>query len=154
MPDHAAVGPPAAGTARTIDDQLLVACGLALGAGLIHVVAAVEHLDEYTLYSLFFVMLALAQFALGIALYRSPSPRLVMYAAVGSLLVVGLWLVSRTVGLPIGPSIWTPDPVGAIDTIASGDEIALALLMGFRLRPSSGGTGAIVFRRVVTGAGL
>lgn len=38
-------------------------------------------------------------------------------------------VVSRTVGLPLGPSAWTPEPVGITDTIASADELALAALI-------------------------
>lgn len=68
--------------------------------------------------------------------------------------MVLLWVASRTVGLPIGPSTWTPEPVGAIDTIASGDELALALLVGFRLRAPAAGRWATAFRRVTIGASL
>lgn len=147
-----------AGTARadvrSIDDRLLIACGLALGAGLIHVVAAVQHVDEHTLFALFFVVLALAQFGWGIAVYRSPSPRLLVIGAVVSVLVVMLWVASRTVGLPIGPESWSPEPVGAIDSIASADELVLALLVFFQLRIAPVRPAVVACRRIVIGAGL
>ena len=140
--------------AAPIADRLMVACGLSLGAGLIHIVAAVDHLEEYTLYALFFAVLALAQFAWGIALYQSQTRKLMMIGAVTSMLVVTLWLASRTTGLPIGPTPWSPEPVGAIDTIASADEFLLALLVTFELRAPADSPLAIAFRRIVTGAGL
>lgn len=147
-----------AGTAgaevRSIDDRILVACGLASGAGLIHLVAAAEHLEEYALFSVFFVALALAQLAWGVAVYRSPRPRLMFLGAVVSVLVVVLWIASRTVGLPIGPERWSPESVGAIDSIASADELVLALLVMFQLQAPIVRPAAIAGRRIVTAAGL
>jgi hypothetical protein len=112
------------------DDRLLVLCGLSWAAGLIHVGAAIGHLDEYTLYAVFFEVLAVAQLWWGVAVYRAPSAALLRAGAVMSLLVVALWIVSRTTGLPIGPEPWRPEPVGLIDAIASADEAVLAMLTG------------------------
>jgi Na+-transporting methylmalonyl-CoA/oxaloacetate decarboxylase gamma subunit len=118
------------------DDRLLVLCGLSWAAGLIHVAAAVTHLDEYALYAIFFEALAVVQFGWGVALYRSPSRRLLVFGAVLSVLVVALWVVSRTAGLPIGPEPWRPEAVGALDALASADEALLAALTAARLRGS------------------
>ena len=123
-------------TAKSLrfDDRLFALCGLSWVAGLIHVAAAVAHLDEYALYSVFFELLALAQFGWGIALYRAPSIALVRAGAVMSALVVVLWIVSRTVGLPIGPEPWHPEAVGPIDALASADEALIALVVAVRSR--------------------
>jgi hypothetical protein len=116
------------------DDRLFVLCGLSWAAGLIHVAAAIGHLDEYVLYAVFFAVLAAVQFGCGIAVYRAPSRALLRAGAVMSLLVVALWIVSRTSGLPIGPEPWQPEPVGLIDAVASADEAVLALLAAAWLR--------------------
>lgn len=133
--------PRAPSAVHGLDDGLFVACGLAWAAGLIHVVAAVEHIQEYALHAVFFALLAAAQFAWGAALYRWPTRRLLCAGAVVSILIVALWIVSRTTGLPIGPTPWNPEPVGALDSIATSDEILLALVavLGLRAR----GTGPI-----------
>ena len=110
-----------------VDDALFVACGLSWGAGLIHVVAAFEHVEEYALFAAFFAVLAPAQFAWGVLVYRRPERRLLVAGAIGSLLVVAVWAVSRTVGLPIGPG--QPEAVGAIDALCSLDETLLAALV-------------------------
>jgi hypothetical protein len=65
-----------------------------------------------------------------------------------------LWIVSRTVGLPIGPERWTPESVGAIDSIASADELVLSLLVMFQLQAPNVRTAAVAGRRIVTAAGL
>jgi hypothetical protein len=118
---------------------LLIACGLTWGAGLIHVQAAVDHWDEYWLYALFFAVLAVAQLVWGVALYRSPGRGLLVAGAVGSLMVVALWVVSRTSGLPIGPEPGSPEAIGVLDSVASADEIALALLIALQLRAPPNG---------------
>ncbi len=122
---------------RQLDDRLFLACALAWGAGVIHVAAAVSHLDEFVLFAVFFEVLAVAQFAWGVALYRAPSRRLLLWGAIGSLVVVALWTVSRTAGLPIGPSPWRPEAIGLLDSLASADEIALAAMVFWRIRATS-----------------
>lgn len=118
---------------REIADWLLIACGLSWGAGLIHVKAAVDHLDEYVLYSVFFEVLAVLQLVWGVAIYRAPTRRLMVGGAAMSIGVVMLWVGSRTTGLPIGPDPWTPESVGVIDVLASADELVLALLVALHL---------------------
>jgi hypothetical protein len=130
--------------AGAIDDRLLVACGLSVGAGLIHVVAAVQHVEESVLQALFFEALAAAQLLWAIAVYRSPGRRLLTAGAAASVLVVALWLTSRTTGLP---GAWTPEPVGVIDSVASADELVLALLVVSQ-------AAAVAWRRLLSGAGV
>lgn len=142
------------GDARRVEDRIMIACGLALGSGLIHVIAAVQHLAGYAPYTVFFEVLALAQFWWAIAIYRSARPRLMINGAVVSLGVVLIWLASRTVGLPIGPQPWRPEPVGVLDVVASADELVLALVVMFQLMPSSDRPVVVVCRRIVTGAGI
>jgi hypothetical protein len=138
---------------RRFDDSLFLACALAWGASVIHVQTAIAHVREFVLFSVFFALLAAAQLAWGIALYRSASRRLMVVGAVGSVMVATLWVVSRTSGLPIGPVPWIPERVGTLDSIASADEAALALLMIFQLRPLRAGRLARSFKAVVSGAG-
>jgi hypothetical protein len=124
-----AIGQARSRTVPRLENRLFIACGLAWGSGLIHVDAAVQHVDEYVLFAVFFVVLALLQLAWGIAVCLRPSPALLRAGAVGSLLVALLWVASRTTGLPLGPERWEPESVGAFDSIATADEVVLALLV-------------------------
>src|SRR3954468_11024118 len=114
--------PATSADATRVDDRLVIVCGLAWASGLIHVVAAVQHVDEYLLFAVFFAWLAPLQFAWGVAVYRRPSERLLALGAVGSVLIAVLWVVSRTSGLPIGETPWQPEPVGPLDVLATADE--------------------------------
>jgi hypothetical protein len=127
-------GTPPAPAASQLDERLFIACGLAWVTGLIHVEAAIQHINEYMLYAVFFVLLATAQCLWGVAVYRSPARKLLTVGATMSLLVATLWVLTRTSGLPIGPQPWTPEPLGALDSIATANEAALALLVFFQLR--------------------
>lgn len=112
---------------------------LAIAAGAIHAVAAVGHSD-YPLFAGFFALLALAQCTWGTRVYRGAGRRLLVAGAWGSAAVALLWLVTRTVGLPLGPEAGGPEAAGPLDVLATVDElmvvaIVAALVRLPRLRP-------------------
>jgi hypothetical protein len=135
--------------APRIDGTLAVVLALTWSAGLIHVVAAIGHLDEYAPFAVFFELLAVAQVLWGVALYRAPSRRLLWTGALASLAVVALWVVSRTSGVPVGSHPWVPEPVGALDAVCSADELALACVVACRLMLPGGS-----LRRMANGAAV
>jgi FtsP/CotA-like multicopper oxidase with cupredoxin domain len=112
--------------------RLYSATLLTLGVAVIHFAAAAEHMPEYVPYGVFFIGLGVAQVALAIAIVAAPSRRLFVAAAVGTAAVIGLWLMSRTVGVPITPVPWRPERVGLLDfmaTLLEAISIALFLLL-------------------------
>ena len=148
-----ALSRPAADTGRVANDGIVIACGLALGAGMIHVAAAVDHLNHYWLHGVFFAVLAAGQLALSVGLYRSTRTYPLAIAIVTSIAVVMLWVLSRTSGLPVGPEPWRPEPVGPLDVVASADELVLALLAALQLRPF-GPRMTVACKRLAIGLGL
>jgi hypothetical protein len=106
------------------------------------------------LLAVLFALLATAQFAWGIAICRSPARGLFRAGAVMSLLVVALWILSRTTGLPIGPEPWSPEPVSALDAIASADEAVLAVLVTLQLGARRVGSMLRTLRHLAAAAGL
>ena len=92
---------------------------LTLGAAAIHLAVVPEHLEMYTLHGIFFVGLGLAQAVVAVAILCAPQRSLFIAAAVGTIVVIGLYLVSRTTGLPIAPEPWRPEPVGFPDVAAT-----------------------------------
>jgi FtsP/CotA-like multicopper oxidase with cupredoxin domain len=107
---------------------------LILGAAAIHFAVAPEHFQEYLPFGLFFIGLGLAQLALAVAVLMAPSRRLYVIASGGTVAVIAIWLMSRTVGLPLGPDPWTPEPVGFIDLLASIIEATAVLVLLRRIR--------------------
>ena len=99
---------------RIHDLRLLLVAGL-VGSAVIHAAVIPEHLEEWPAAGSFFVVLAIAELALGLVVLVRLD-RLVLGAVVAvSVVPLGLWLVSRTVGLPLGPETWTPEAVGLAD---------------------------------------
>jgi hypothetical protein len=120
--------------ARSVADDVFVICGLAWAAGLIHDLAAVDHLGEYGPFAACFATLAAVQFAAGVLVYRRPSPRTLGAVAALSIGTLAVWALSRTTGLPVGPGHWAREPVGALDVLAGADEATLAILVVAHLR--------------------
>ena len=115
--------------AATAQDTLPLAV-LFFSAALIHLSAAVGHAGESPLYAVLFNLLALVQHGGGVVLLRSARPQrsLLLAGAVLCAGVLGVWLLSRTTGLPLGPTPGRAEAVGPLDVLASIDELAVVLL--------------------------
>jgi hypothetical protein len=119
-------------TVATGKAVLYPAATFSLAAALIHLWVMPEHLQEWWGYGAFFLVVAVAQAALALVLLRRPVQPLLLAGFGGNLAIVGLYVMTRTVGVPFfGPHAWHPEGVGALDLAATGSQIALvgALLM-------------------------
>jgi len=119
--------PPAAEAPPVRSQTLVAVATLSVAAGVIHAVAMIDHFSHYWLYGVFFLVVTYAQVLWGIWVYRhQPNRRVLVAGAAGSLAISAVWLVSRTVGVPIGPDTWNPERVGIMDVMATIDQIAIA----------------------------
>jgi signal transduction histidine kinase len=114
---------------------LLTACSI--GAAVVHADVITSHFEVSALYGWFFVLSAATQLAWGLLVLRRPDRALLAAGAIGNGLIVALWAVTRTAGLPIGPTPWEAESAGAFDVVATALELALvigslALLAGAR----------------------
>lgn len=103
---------------------------LSLGAAAIHFGAAPDHFAEYWLFGLAFTVVAWFQAIwAAIWVYVARPPRsMAILAVLVNAATIGVWLWSRTVGLPIGATPGVPEPLGPADAIA--DILELALIAG------------------------
>ena len=107
------------------EDLALVAALMIFAASFIHAALIADHYEEYWLFGVFFAAVTCGQAVLTVLLYDKPRDRRVLRAAVaGNALVVGVWAVSRTWGVPFGPQPWVPEAVGVVDVICALDEMA------------------------------
>ena len=83
---------------------LFPAALLTLGAAVIHSSVVADHLQEYLPFGLFFIVVGAAQVALAGAIVLMPGRKLFGWAAAGTLAILALYVVTRTIGLPFGPS--------------------------------------------------
>lgn len=135
---HAAradASPPLQRSAGVADAFRMVA-GLSIAAGVIHAFAMIDHFSHYWLYGVFFLVLTYGQVLWGLALLRRPvSDRGLAAGALANLAIVAVWVISRTIGVPLGPDDGRPEAVGSMDVAATLDQLALAAYVAAVLRP-------------------
>lgn len=129
---------------------LLRACVLSLVAGLIHGIVTPDHFAEWWGYGLFFILAAFVQAGYGaIPLFRrmvegegiltgwAPSKvrAFVWIGILGNAATILLWLVTRTVGIPLlGPEAGVVEDVGFWDSLSKLVEVALVVALVLLLR--------------------
>jgi FtsP/CotA-like multicopper oxidase with cupredoxin domain len=122
------LGRPAMRT-RQLD---LWAAGLSVAAGLLHLVAAPEHLSEWWGYGYFFLASGIGQVLYGQFLFLDSrrSQRFYLVGLVGTLGVIVVYVVSRTIGIPLfGPGAGEVEPVGALDVPSKLVELAVVAVL-------------------------
>ncbi len=112
-------------------------------SGLVHGLVAPEHFREWWGYGVFFLAASICLIGFGLALVTDAiDPRYmpgdvqrlrrVMYAigAIGNVSILALYVLTRTVGVPLGPGSGSVESVGAIDLVAkSAEALAVAGLV-------------------------
>ena len=96
---------------------------------LIHLAVVPEHLHEWPAAGWFFVGLAAVEAVLAAALLVRADSRLLLAGATVSVASAALWVVSRSVGLPIGPEAFSAEAITAPDLTATILETATAMLL-------------------------
>ncbi len=117
----------------------LAAATLALGSAAIHAAVTPQHLREYAPYGLAFAALAVAQVAVAMAAISGQLHRVQWPVLIVTLAVIGVWCVSRTLGLPFGPEAWHAEPIGLADSVATLFEVALVAVLLLLIRSPSRG---------------
>jgi hypothetical protein len=93
-----------------------------LVAALVHGFVIPAHYRASMLYGLFFTVLALVQISCAWWIVRRPGRAFVRAVAISSACVIVLWVVTRTTGIPVGPTPWRAEGFGAADEISSALE--------------------------------
>ncbi len=107
-----------------------LAAASSLGAGAIHLVVIPEHGAEYLPAGVFFAVLAVFQVAwAGAMLWRS-NARIAIAGLAVNAATIGIWLWSRTLGLPLGAEPGAVEPVGYQDALATVLELGLVIVVG------------------------
>jgi hypothetical protein len=100
---------------------------LSLGAAAIHFAVMPEHFAEWWAFGVFFGATGWFEALWAVGYVTMPTRRIAALGLVANVATVLLWAASRTVGLPIGPEPWVPEPVGLPDLVATLLEGILVL---------------------------
>jgi hypothetical protein len=118
-------------TIRWSDTTLHLGAALTLLAAIIHLWVMPEHFEEWWGYGTFFLVVALAQGLYALFLLRWSGRPLLLLGVAGNLVIVILWLVTRTSGIPLlGPHAGEVEEVGALDLFCTLAEIGVIFGLG------------------------
>jgi hypothetical protein len=96
-------------------------------AATIHFAVVPPHWDEYVPFAVLFAVTGAFQFLWAASVLVRPDRGVLLVGAVVNLGVAAAWVLSRTVGMPIGPEAWTPEAVGVVDVVATLFEVAIVV---------------------------
>jgi len=110
-------------------------------AGLVHYAAVPEHRAEWFWYGAFFTLAGALQIVWA-ALAWTGQRRWLAVGAVGTVALIGLWVFTRTVGVPFGPHAGAVEGIGVLDAVCVAVEAVTALCALAALRARAGLTAA------------
>jgi hypothetical protein len=115
-----------------------IAAGTALGAGAIHLAQVAVHLEEGWIFAAFFLVVGAVQVIAALLLVRTWPVLWFWFGIAGSAAVIGVWVVSRTIGLPFGPEPGQAEALGTADAAASLSEAITVVALAVWLIDRSG----------------
>jgi hypothetical protein len=130
----------------------MVPAALSIAAGVIHAVVVPEHLEEWWVFGAFFIITAVFQLAWAAVMALRPSAIVYTTGGLVNGAIIAVWALSRTIGLPIGPEAWMPEPASTLDVAATLTELLLVVSVGaprssahrfLGLRPATGSAEAM-----------
>lgn len=112
-----------------IADGAFIAALASGSAGIIHLSVVAEHMVAWWAYGAFFLVVGIAQVASGLVLLRGAREGFVSAAVLGNAAVILLYVVSRTVGVPVGPEheAHQLEGSGPLDLAATAAEVVLVV---------------------------
>lgn len=130
-----------AATRTPVRERFELAAAFLVLAGVGHVLAIPDHADPGhggVLYGAAFATVATAQLFAASSLARARGASRRGAVIVGTAVLVGIWAVSRTVGLPFGPHPGVAEAAGVLDGLTVAAQLAVLGLLagnGRRMRP-------------------
>ena len=107
----------------------VIAAVLSLASAGIHFAVITDHLEIDVAEGVFFFGLAWFQLAWAQVYLLRPGRSVATLAVVVNAVVIGVWAMSRTTGLPIGSQPWVPERIGLADLLATSFELGVIGLL-------------------------
>lgn len=113
---------------------LVRATVLAVSLGLMHILATPLYFEQWLGYGVFFFTAAVLQVMYSMALAVGRPSRALLWSGIGgNAAIFAMWVLTRTVGVPIGPMAGEVLPLGLLDGLAQilvvTEIVHLALLL-------------------------
>ena len=115
-----------------------IAALISLAVGYVHLAYVDSHWEDWWAYGAFFLATGVGQVLFAPLVLIWPRRWLLMVGTAGNVAIVGMYVLSRTQGIPLGPHTGVKESVAFADLATTGAEIALAavllMMIGGRLR--------------------
>lgn len=118
---------------------------LLLGAAAIHLLETADHFDIDPWYGWVFISIGVGQAASALMILVRRGRRLFLLTAIGNLLVVGIWILTRTFGVPFGEARGIRSTVEVADGAATLLEIASIVVLCYLMIQPGGGPSGVAF---------
>jgi hypothetical protein len=125
----------AARALRRVGPAAGAAAGLSLVAAWVHLAYTASHWQDWWGYGMFFLAMGVFQGLCAPAIVRWPRSAWVALAAIaGNVGIVGMYVVSRTAGVPAGPHAGVVEEARAVDLSVTAAELAIVVCLLALLR--------------------
>jgi hypothetical protein len=108
---------------------LAVPAALSLTVAWVHLAYAAPHLRQWWAYGAFFIATGAGQALFAPLILYRPRPWLILTGVAGNVAIVGMYVLSRTAGPPLGPHAHVAERAGTIDLSTTAAEIVLVALL-------------------------
>jgi hypothetical protein len=98
---------------------------LSLAVAWVHFAYLSTHLRQWWAYGAFFAAAGAGQALFAPLILRRPRRWLVAAGIAGNVAIIGLYVLTRTAGPPLGPHARVPEPAGAVDLATTAAEVVL-----------------------------
>src|SRR3954471_197300 len=98
---------------------------LSLAVAWVHFAYVGPHLRQWWAYGAFFLAAGVGQALFAPLVLRRPRAWLIAGGSAGNVAIVGMYVLSRTAGPPLGPHARVPERAGVVDLATTAAEIAL-----------------------------
>jgi hypothetical protein len=110
---------------------VLAAAVMSMAAGWLHFAFVASHWRDWWAYGAFFLATGVFQALLAPALLRWPNAWTALAGIVGNLGIVGMYVLSRTSGIPMGPHTGVVEKATVVDlTCTAGEIVLIGVLLG------------------------
>ena len=103
----------------------LIGAALATGSGVIHLAVVPDHLAQWWVFGVAFAVAAVVQIGWAGAYLARPNGWSSRFGIALNVGIIAVWVISRTAGLPVGPTAGRPDPIGFVDVVSTLLEVIL-----------------------------
>src|SRR4051812_6706003 len=103
---------PGRSASGSLDVRVDIAAVLSLLAAAIHVIVIGPHFQEWWAYGAFFLATAVGQAVFAVLVLLWTPVWLLLWGIIGNLAIVGMYVISRTSGPPLGPGVGRAEDAG------------------------------------------